>query len=150
MRGARLAALALALVLGPAGCGGGEDDANQFREDYNAAVDRLNDVNSNIQQSGENLAGQSGEQIAQEFNRIADTAEKTRQELQDLDPPEDAQDEFDRLLSAVGQGVDDLRATADAARQEDQQRFLEAAQQLSQTGERISEAESALKSAVDG
>jgi methyl-accepting chemotaxis protein len=145
----RLAALALALAVGAAGCGGGDDDADQFREDYNAAVDQLNEVDSNIQDSGENLA-QSGKRIAQEFNRIADTAEKTRQDLDDLEPPEDAQEEFDRLLSAVDEGVKDLRATAQAARKENQQRFLEAAQRLSQTGERITEAESALKSAVDG
>ena len=145
----RVAALALALALGAAGCGGGDDDADQFREDYNAAVERLNEVDSSIQGSGENLA-QSGEQLAQEFNRIADTAEKTRQDLEDLDPPEDAKQEFDRLLSAVDQGVEDLRATANAAREENQQAFLEAAQRLSKTGAQITEAESALKSAVDG
>jgi predicted DsbA family dithiol-disulfide isomerase len=146
----RLAAIALALALGAAGCGGDGDDADQFREDYNAAVDRLNDVNTNIQESGQSIASQSGEEIAQDFNRIADTAEKTRQELEDLDPPEDAQEEFDRLVSSVEEGVQALRATAEAAREENQQRFLEAAQRLSQTGEKITEAENALKSAVDG
>jgi predicted nucleic acid-binding Zn-ribbon protein len=146
----RLAAIALALAVGAVGCGGGEDDADQFREDYNAAVERLNDVNSNIEGSGENLASQSGAEIARDFNRIADTAERTRQDLEDLDPPEDAQEEFDRLLSAVDQGVKDLRATADAAREGNQQSFVEAAKRLSQTGEEITEAESDLKSAVDG
>jgi uncharacterized membrane protein YccC len=150
MTGTRLAALALVLALGTAGCGGGGDDADQFREDYNAAVDRLNDVNTGIQESGQSIAGQAGNQIAQDFNRIADTAAKTRQELEDLDPPEDAQDEFDRLLSTVDQGVKDLRATAEAAREENQERFLEAAQRLSETGDRITEAETALKEAVDG
>jgi predicted nucleic acid-binding Zn-ribbon protein len=146
----RLAAIALALAVGAVGWGGGEDYADQFREDYNAAVERLNDVNSNIEGSGENLASQSGAEIARDFNRIADTAERTRQDLEDLDPPEDAQEEFDRLLSAVDQGVKDLRATADAAREGNQQSFVEAAQRLSQTGEEITEAESDLKSAVDG
>jgi hypothetical protein len=146
----RLAAIALALALGAAGCGGGGDDADQFREDYNAAVDRLNEVNTNIQESGQSIASQSGEEIAEDFNRIAETAEKTRQDLEDLDPPDDAQQEFDRLLSSVEEGVQALRATAEAAREENQQRFLEAAQRLSQTGEKITEAESALKQAVDG
>jgi methyl-accepting chemotaxis protein len=150
MTGTRPAALVLALAFGAVGCGGGDDDANQFRKDYNAAVERLNEVNSNIQDGGENLTSQSGKQISQEFKRIADTAERTRRELEDLDPPEDAGDEFDRLLSAVGQGVEDLRATADAARQENQQRFLDAAERLSETGDRITEAETALKRAVDG
>jgi hypothetical protein len=146
----RLAAIALALALGAAGCGGGGDDADQFREDYNAAVDRLNEVNTNIQESGQSIASQSGEEIAEDFNRIAETAEKTRQDLEDLDPPDDAQQEFDRLLSSVEEGVQALRATAEAAREENQQRFLEAAQRLSQTGEKITDAESALKQAVDG
>ena len=43
-RPATLVALALALVLPAVGCGG--EDSDQFREDYNAAVDELSKINN--------------------------------------------------------------------------------------------------------
>jgi uncharacterized membrane protein YccC len=145
----RLAALVLFATLLAAGCGGEDEGADRFREGYNAAVERLNEVNSDIQASGEELASKPGGQIAREFDRIADTAGQTRAELEDLSPPEDARDEFERLLTAIEDGVRDLRAVADAARRENQDRFLEATQSLSESGQEISEAENALKDAVE-
>ena len=85
-----LAALAVALTA--AGCGG--DDSDQFREDYNAAVDRL--------------------------------------------------------LSSLEKGVDDLRAVASAAKSDNPAEANEAVQDLARSGQEITEAENALKKAVDG
>jgi methyl-accepting chemotaxis protein len=149
MIGTRVAALALALALAAGGCGGGDDEAGEFRDGYNAAVERLNEVNSGVQQSGQNLAGKSGAEISREFGRIADIAAQTRDRLEDLDPPEDAADEFEELLAAVDQGVEDIRSAAEAARREDPERFAEAAEALTESGEEINEAEKALKDAVD-
>ena len=148
MTSVRAAALVLVAALVGLGCGGEDDTADQFRDDYNAAIQRLNQVNTNIQESGAELAGKSGGEIAGEFDRIAQTAERTRSNLAELDPPEDARDEFDDLLAAIEDGVGDLRAVADAARQENQERFLEATEALSESGQEISQAEAALKDAV--
>jgi hypothetical protein len=150
MPGTRIAVLALAVGLALAGCGEDEDAANEFREGYNAAVERLNQVNSNIQESGEGLASRPGGEIAREFDRIAQTADRTRANLAELEPPEDAQEEFDRLLEAIQGGVDDIRAVADAARQENPERFQEATVELSESGQEISQAENELKDAVEG
>ena len=95
-RRAALCALILAFALPVAACG--EDDANQFREDYNAAVDRLSKINNDIGAATGGASGQTNKEIAAEFEQIADTAEQTRTDLSELTPPEDAQDEFDRLL----------------------------------------------------
>ena len=84
------------------------------------------------------------------FSRIASNAARTRDDLSALEPPEDARDEFDELLAAIDKGVQDIRATASAARHENQQRFQEAALELSRSGQEIAEAENALKEAVDG
>jgi chromosome segregation ATPase len=144
----RIAAIALLATLLAAGCGGEDEGADRFREGYNAAVERLNEVNSDIQESGEELASRSGGEIAREFDRIADTAAQTRADLEDLAPPEEARDEFEQLLAAIQDGVRDLRAVADAAKRENQERFLEATQRLSESGQEISEAENELKDAV--
>jgi hypothetical protein len=139
----------LALALAGAGCGG-DDDSEQFREDYNAAVDRLSKINTDIGQAAGGAAGQSNRAIAEEFEGIADTAEQTRSDLAELEPPGDATDEFDRLLAALAEGVDDLKAVARAARQGDPQEASDAVRSLSRSGQEITQAENALKQAVDG
>ena len=126
MNGSRLTAVclaALAVALPASGCGG--DDSDQFREDYNAAVERLSSINS-------------------------DTAEQTRSDLAELDPPDDAKEEFDALLASLEQGVDDLRAVASAAKSDNPAEANEAVRDLARTGKEITEAENALKKAVDG
>jgi ABC-type transporter Mla subunit MlaD len=139
---------ALAVALPGAGCGG--DDSDQFREDYNAAVEKLSRINSDIGSATGGAAGQSNDAIAKEFDKIADTAEQTRSDLADLDPPDDAKEEFDTLLSSLGQGVDDLRAVASAAKSDNPAKANEAVRDLARTGQEITEAENALKKAVDG
>jgi predicted nucleic acid-binding Zn-ribbon protein len=148
LRLAIVIALAALVTLTAAACGG--DDSDQFREDYNAAVDRLSKINTDIGAAAGGATDQSNKAIAKEFNQIADTAEQTRSRLSDLDPPEDAKDEFDKLLSALGTGVEDLRSVAKAARANSPQEANQAVKKLAQTGQKITEAENALKSAVDG
>ena len=151
MNGSRLTAVclaALAVVLPAAGCGG--DDSDQFREDYNAAVERLSSINSDIGSAAGGAAGQSNDAIAREFDKIADTAEQTRSDLAELDPPDDAKEEFDALLASLEQGVDDLRAVASAAKSDNPAEANEAVRDLARTGKEITEAENALKKAVDG
>jgi hypothetical protein len=131
------------------GCGGEDEAADRFRDGYNAAIGRLNEVNTNLEESGEELTSQPGGEIAREFERIADTAAQTRAELAELAPPERARDEFDELLAAIREGVRSIRAVADAAREGDQERFVEATEALSETGDEISRAESELKDAVE-
>jgi methyl-accepting chemotaxis protein len=139
---------ALAVALPGAGCGG--DDSDQFREDYNAAVEKLSRINSDIGSAAGGAASQSNDEIAKEFDKIADTAEQTRSDLADLDPPDDAKEEFDTLLSSLGKGVEDLRAVASAAKSDNPAKANEAVRDLARTGQEITEAEDALKRAVDG
>jgi hypothetical protein len=149
MTRARAAIFLLLAALVAAGCGDDDDTAGQFRDGYNAAIQRLNEVNSNIEESGEELASKPGPQIAKEFDRIAETAAQTRADLAELEPPEGARDAFDELLGAIENGVKNIRAVADAAREENQQEFLEATEALSESGEEITAAENELKDAVE-
>jgi acyl-CoA reductase-like NAD-dependent aldehyde dehydrogenase len=149
MISARAAVLVLLAV--PAGLACGEDDgaADRFREGYNRAVERLNEVNSDIQESGEELAARPGDEIGREFDKIAETAAQTRDDLAELEPPDRAKEEFEDLLAAIEDGIGDIRAAADAARRENQERFNEAAERLSESGEEIGAAEQELKDAVE-
>ena len=149
MTRARAAIFLLIAALAASGCGGDDDTADQFRDGYNAAIQRLNAVNSDIQESGEELARKPGPQIAKEFDRIAETAAQTRADLAELEAPEGAGDEFDALLGAIEDGVANIRAVADAARKENQQQFQNATEALSESGEEISAAEAELKDAVE-
>ncbi len=139
---------ALALALPIAGCGG--DDSNQFREDYNAAVNKLTKINSEIGTATSGGAGQSNAAIAKELDGIADAADKARADIAGLEPPEDAKKEFDTLLAALETGVGDLRTMAQAAKSNDPEKAQSAAQELVQSGQEITAAENALKTAVDG
>ncbi len=140
--------LLLAALVG-LGCGGDDDTTDQFRDGYNAAIERLNEVNTNLEESGEQLTSQPGSKIAREFERIADAAAQTRAELAELAPPQEAQDEFDQLRAAIRDGVNDIREVADAAREGNQDRFQEATEALAESSEEISQAEAELKDAVE-
>jgi hypothetical protein len=141
--------LVLLAALGGLACGDDDGTADRFSEGYNQAVQRLNEVNSNIQESGAELAARPGDEIAREFERIATSADRTRDDLAELEPPDEAREEFDALLAAIGDGVSDIRAAADAARSGNQDRFAAAAERLSRSGQEIGAAEQKLKNAVE-
>ena len=100
--------LGCALSIGFAACG--EDEDNAFKEDYNAAVKPLSELNADIGSELSAAAGKSNDAIAKKFNELADKAQSARDNLAELEPPEDAKDSFDELLSSLQDGTDDLRA----------------------------------------
>jgi hypothetical protein len=126
-------ALLVLLVVG--GCGG---DNDSFTEDYNKAVEPLAELNSNVGTS------------AREFDRLADRTRQTRENLADLDPPDDAQDEMDKLLSGLDSVTRDLSGVAEAVRSKDPVRQKDAAEQLVKSSAEVQWAESALQDAVQG
>jgi hypothetical protein len=127
--------VALLVLLVAAGCGGGNDS---FTEDYNRAVKPLSE-----------LKGDLGSKPA-EFDRLAERTRQTRENLADLDPPEDAQEEMDRLLSGLDSVTRDLSAVAEAARSKDPVEHREAAERLVESSGDLQRAETALKQAVEG
>lgn len=127
---------ALLVLLGAAGCGGGSDDS--FAEDYNNAVRPLSQLQT------------SGGTSAAEFDRLADRTGKTRVNLADLEPPEDAQDEMDTLLDGLTGVTRDLSRVADAVRSKDPVKQQRAAKRLVKSSAEVQRAETALQAAVDG
>jgi hypothetical protein len=125
----------LLVLLVVAGCGGGNDS---FTEDYNDAVKPLSQLGANVGSS------------AAEFDRLAAKTKQTHDNLADLDPPDDAQDEMDKLLSGLEGVTRDLSAVADAVREKDPAQQAEAAKQLVKSSTQVQQAEAALQQAVDG
>ena len=127
--------VAVLVLLVVAGCGGGNES---FTEDYNDAVKPLSELGANVGSS------------AGEFDRLAAKTKKTRDNLADLDPPDDAQDEMDKLLAGLEGVTRDLSAVADAVRAKDPAEQADAAKQLVRSSAEVQRAESALQQAVEG
>jgi hypothetical protein len=127
--------VALLVLLVLAGCGGGNDS---FTEDYNEAVKPLSELQTKVGSS------------AGEFDRLANRTRQTRENLADLDPPEDAQDEMDTLLEGLDGVTRDLSAVADAVRAKDPVEQADAAKQLVKSSAEVQQAETALQQAVEG
>jgi uncharacterized lipoprotein YehR (DUF1307 family) len=124
------------VLLALAGCGGESGDS--FTEDYNKAVRPLSELKTNM---GTNAA---------QFDKLADRTGETRDNLADLDPPADAQDEMDKLLAGLDRVTDDLSGVADAVRSKDPVKQQDAAKRLVKSSTDVQQAETALQQAVEG
>jgi hypothetical protein len=137
-----LAGLILAVA---AGCGDDDTDTEGFSQDYNAAIERLARVN-------QDLAGlrnsRSTRAIAHEFEDFATALQRTRADLSRLAPPTQAADEFDAVLEALDDAVRASRRAAHAARAIRPAGQRRAVRDLQRAAEQLSEAEAALRRAV--
>ena len=103
IRIAAFAALAAALSCGAIACG--EDDADAFKEEYNAAVKPLLRGQLRRLRRDQRREGLSNAVIAKDFQGLAQKTQQTKDNLTALDPPEDAKDAYDDLLSALKKGT---------------------------------------------
>jgi hypothetical protein len=126
---------ALLVLLVAAGCASSDDS---FTDDYNEAVRPLSRLEQGM-----------GTQ-PREFARLARRTAATRRNLEKLDPPDDAQDEFDAFLAQLDKVTADLNAVAEAARDNDVPEQREAAGRLVRSSTEVQQAENALKAAVEG
>jgi hypothetical protein len=136
----------LALAFGSFACG--DDDSEEFKEDYNRVVRPLSTLGDDVAASLATAGERSDSENAARFDELADRSERARERVARLEPPEDAQEQFDDLLVLLKQGVADLRAVARAARQGDPAEAEEATQALVETGQRVRQAEDEFKDAV--
>ena len=128
-------AAVLLVLLALAGCGGSD---SSFAEDYNKAVEPLSQL------------GKGMGTDAAEFDRLARRTEETRTNLAKLEAPDDARDEFDRLLAGLERVTADLKAVARATRSKDFVRQRRAAKRLVRSSTQVQRAETALRAAVAG
>ena len=147
-RAAARIVVATALVFGAVACG--DDSSDEFKDQYNQAVRPLSTLGDDIGESLSGAEGQSNQALATQFDKLADRADQTRKNLSELEPPEDATDQFDALLASLKRATADLRAVGESAREGDPAEAAEATQDLVQSGQRVQRAEAAFKNAVGG
>jgi hypothetical protein len=140
-------ALGLAML---AGCGGGDDGGGgggggeaMSREDFVAEANKIcregeEKINAKAQEVQQKLkdAGTSAEE---QQKAVADVLEETAKEydpylerLQDLDPPEDLQQDWDKFLSGIGDAFELIPDLADATRDGDRDKLSELTTKFSQ------------------
>jgi chromosome segregation ATPase len=146
----RVVCVVLAVGAGSAFAACGDDDADAFKEDYNAAVKPLSEANSQVSGAIDSESDESNAAIAERFQGLAEKTQQTQDNLRELEPPEDAKEAYDELLSALKVGTDDLSAVAEAARDSDPAAARTARDSLEESAEDIQQAETALQRAVDG
>ena len=128
----------LALALAGAGCG--DSEQNDFVEGYNAATAPLTELTTDL----------SGSPSPASLNQMADGLEDVKARLAELDPPDDAQDELDRMLTAIDANTEQVRKMAKAVKSQDVEKLTAASQEFSAKGTQLVEAEQALRTAVEG
>lgn len=138
---------ALALALAGAGCGGDKAD---FVDGYNAATAPLTQLMSDVGGAGITPDGEASGQASKQLKRLADGLEDVETRLRELDPPGDARDEFDAMLSSLDENTAQVRKLVKAMKSGDVQSISAAATGFSATGGKLVEAETALRRAVDG
>jgi hypothetical protein len=132
----RLPSAAAALVLlAVAGCG---SDDSSFTQDYNRAVRPLSRLGGRLDSKPSS------------FDRLARSTAATRRNLEKLDPPDGARDEFDAMLAHLDSVVTDLRRVARTARGHDVVKQRRAARALVHSSTAVEQAETRLKAAVGG
>ena len=140
-----LAALA---VTGIAACGGDDGDDQAFQDDFPALSERISALGEEAGNTIQNAENASDQELANEFDDLAQRLGELRQELQDLEPPEDLADERDDLASAMAQVRSSLDDIASAAEESDPEAAREATLELIDRSEELRDARQALGRAV--
>jgi hypothetical protein len=129
---------AVAIALAAAGCG--NSDENDFIDSYNAATKPLTELTTSISASPDE----------QSLTKMADGLEDVKGKLAALDAPGDAQDELDALVAAIDSNTAEVRKMAKAVKSQDVEQLTAAAESFSTEGQKLVEAEEALRQAVEG
>jgi len=135
--------LVVAVALVAAGCASSED--TKFVDGYNAAVTPLSTTMSRVSSSpgGDPVA------VSKSLDQVADRLVDVRADLAALDPPDDAADEFDRMLGALKKGTKQVRAMARATKHGDLKRLSNVTADFSATGTELVTIEQELRTIVE-
>jgi hypothetical protein len=138
------ALLLLVAAVVAVGCGGGD-----FRKDYNDTVRQYSSLPTDVGNAVRGASARSDSQHAAQFGDLARRLSAEVEQLRKLDPPDDARDEYDGYLDGLAKVDGDLSTIADAARAHSSTRTTRAAGALVEDSRAVSNAETALKKAVD-
>ena len=105
------------LALAAAGCGGGGGDP-LTKEEFTR---QGNEICQELDRKVEDLGAPESLEAVEEFTgRAADIARNGRDELAKLEPPDDLQEDYDRLLGMLDEEIEDIERLGEAAAGGDQ------------------------------
>ena len=144
VKGPMALAAVVAFAVLALGCGSDKE----FIEGYNRATRPLQKLNADV---GGALSDTKDRKAASDqFDELADTAQKVNGDLARLDPPDDAKGDFEALKASLRAFEGDLRNFASAADSGSLKRITTAANALAKDGDAISKSEDAVKKEVEG
>jgi hypothetical protein len=147
-REAGAVALLWPLAVAAAGCGSG-GDSNDFRTSYNEIARKYSSLPVEVGTAVRGASAKSDRELERQFADLADRLSDQVAKLKKLDPPDDARDEYHAFVAELGKVDDDLRAISDAAKAHSRKRAEKGARALVSDSKDVSQAEDALKRAVD-
>jgi chromosome segregation ATPase len=145
LRGRTTALAAGLAVLVLAACGG-DDEAST--EDFRELSERIAALGEDVGDALGTAETAGDRELAEQFEGFEERLGELRQDLEDLDPPEDLTDERDDLVGAMGDVRESLDGIAAAAEDGDPQAAREATLELVEGSTELRDAREALNRAV--
>ena len=103
-----------ALALVTTGCG--EDKKEAFKKDFKAVNDRLLVLGNDLAAALRGATRQRDDQLQATFAKLGDRADKIKQDLSALKPPDELKSDTQELRTSFAKVRDDLRNIEEAAR----------------------------------
>ena len=121
----RRALVAVAVIALAAGCGGSDEE--DYRADIRPIDREVTALNRDVLAAARRAPRQTDPQVEKRFGQLAQDAGKTQHDLDELDPPDDAKDEQEALVEALGNTQDALEGIERAAGRSDRRGARDAA-----------------------
>jgi len=131
-----------------AGCGGKSTD-DAYKDDYPPLSRKIVALGGEVGRSIQNAGNSTNQQLADEFGNFAQKLGDLQQQVDDLKPPKDLEDEQNALVSAMGDVQGDLNDISGAASKGDPKAARTATTQLIQDSAKLGSARRTLNRAVD-
>jgi hypothetical protein len=139
---------ALCAALAGGGCGG--DDEEDYRDGFNEAAEtfeeRLTEAGQTMQSAGR---AKSREKYAEGVDQLQTAGEDFRDDLDDLDPPEDAEAKQRALASAIDQFSTAVGSINAAVQSDDESAIQAESARVQAAGKRVDDAIKQVKEAVE-
>jgi hypothetical protein len=139
---------ALCAALAAGGCGGSDEE--NYRDGFNEAAEtfekRLTEAGATMREAGQ---AKSREQYAEGVEQLQTAGEDFRDDLDDLDPPDDAESKQRALVSAIDQFSTSVGNINAAVQSDDVSAIQAETARVQAAGKRVDDAIKQVKAAVD-
>jgi len=131
-----------------AGCGG-KSTEDAYKDDYPPLSRKIVALGGEVGKTIQNAGNSTNQQLSDAFGNYAQKLGDLQQQVDDLDPPKDLDDEQGALVSAMGDVQGDLNDISGAASKGDPKAARAATAHLIQDSAKLASARRTLNRAVD-